>query len=216
MIGDNRAATVTFSLALVVLLLVALYTNQIDELQGERDQLLISRRRRHLIGWFLAGLAIAERLLQMVFTSHLLDIVGSIGWLLFFGFIALSQLGNLLKHKDITGETISLSISIYLLLGLTWGLLYIFIFMVQPHAFSFGTGPEPTIGVDPHTFSVLVYFSLTTIATIGYGDITPLTLQARYAAVAEGIFGQFYLAVLVARLVGMHMSQRASSRDLSD
>ena len=43
------------------------------------------------------------------------------------------------------------------------------------------------------------YFSLTTLSTVGFGDITPVTLQARYAAVAEGITGQFYLAILVAR-----------------
>jgi hypothetical protein len=45
------------------------------------------------------------------------------------------------------------------------------------------------------------------LSTIGFGDITPLTIQARYAAVAEGIAGQFYLAILVARLVGMQMTQ---------
>jgi voltage-gated potassium channel len=53
-------------------------------------------------------------------------------------------------------------------------------------------------------------FSLTTLSTVGFGDITPLTLQARYAAVAEGITGQFYLAILVARLVGLQMSQSAA------
>jgi hypothetical protein len=60
---------------------------------------------------------------------------------------------------------------------------------------------------------VLIYFSLTTLSTIGFGDITPVTLQARYAAVAEGIAGQFYLAILVARLVGIHMSQ-SGTRDV--
>jgi voltage-gated potassium channel len=48
------------------------------------------------------------------------------------------------------------------------------------------------------------------LSTIGFGDITPVTIQARYAAVAEGIAGQFYLAILVARLVGMQMSQSPS------
>jgi hypothetical protein len=45
---------------------------------------------------------------------------------------------------------------------------------------------------------------------VGYGDILPLTLQARVAAAAEGITGQFYLAILVARLVGMQMTQSAN------
>jgi hypothetical protein len=71
---------------------------------------------------------------------------------------------------------------------------------------------SPTSGppAEQQVFPVLIYFSLTTLSTIGYGDILPLTLQARYSAVAEGISGQFYLAILVARLVGIYMSQSAS------
>ena len=83
---------------------------------------------------------------------------------------------------------------------------------MQPLAFSLGSSPTPISGPssEQQAFPVLIYFSLTTLATIGYGDITPVTLQARYAAVAEGIMGQFYLAILVARLVGMQMSQAVS------
>jgi hypothetical protein len=106
-----------------------------------------------------------------------------------------------------------MSISVYLLIGLTWGVLYILIFMLQPGAFSLGASADSTTvsaGNYQHLFPIFIYFSLTTLATIGYGDITPLTLQSRYAAVAEGITGQLYLAILVARLVGMHMSQSAS------
>ena len=71
----------------------------------------------------------------------------------------------------------------------------------QPEAFHFATPPTS----EAHQFPI--YFSLSTLSTIGFGDITPPSLQARYAAVAEGISGQFYLAVLVARLVGLHMSR---------
>jgi voltage-gated potassium channel len=97
-----------------------------------------------------------------------------------------------------------MSISIYLLLGLCWGILYIVIFTRHPEAFGFGTSPGVS---EQHAFPIFIYFGLTTLSTIGFGDITPLTLPARYAAVAEGITGQFYLAILVARLVGMQMSQ---------
>src|SRR6202035_4398049 len=92
-------------------------------------------------------------------------------------------------------------------LGLTWGFFYIVLFDLRPQAFSFAGAPVPS---EQQITPVLIYFSLTTLATVGYGDITPLTLQARYAAVSEGIAGQFYLAILVARLVGMQMSQSAS------
>ena len=80
------------------------------------------------------------------------------------------------------------------------------IFQLQPSAFSFGgiLAPAPARPGDlQRVLAVLVYFSLTTLATVGYGDITPVSLPARYSAVSEAIPGQFYLAILVARLVGI-------------
>jgi hypothetical protein len=65
-----------------------------------------------------------------------------------------------------------------------------------------------------HIFPVFGYYSLGTISTIGGGDITSIGLKARYATVAEAIMGQFYLAILVARLVGLQMSQ--STRGKTD
>jgi hypothetical protein len=133
--------------------------------------------------------------------------VASFSWLLFFVYVAWSQLRSLLKQREVTGETISMSISIYLLLGMCWGLLYIVIFTRHPDAFSFGSSPRVS---EQHLFPIFIYFSLTTLSTTGFGDITPLSLPARYAAVAEAITGQFYLAILVARLVGMQMSRAAT------
>jgi len=57
---------------------------------------------------------------------------------------------------------------------------------------------------------VLGYFSFITLTTVGYGDISPVTLQACYAALAEGVAGQFYLAILVARLVNMQLARQTS------
>ena len=209
LIGDAGIAPVVFSLALLALMIVALYTIHVDELVGEQAVLLARRRRQSVVGWVLATLAIAERLSLMIAPSFQLIVAGSIGWLLFFSFVTWSQLRSLLIQREVTRETISLSISVYLLLGMCWGLLYILIFLSHPGAFSFGGSPE--LGQilathHEHAFPIFIYFSLTTLSTIGFGDITPVTLQARYAAVAEGITGQFYLAILVARLVGMQMS----------
>jgi len=79
---------------------------------------------------------------------------------------------------------------------------------LQMHPESFaGFVPVKSATELRHLFPILGYFSLTTLSTIGFGDVTPLTLQARYAAIAEGICGQFYMAILVARLVGIQMSQ---------
>jgi hypothetical protein len=203
LIGDIGAAPIVFSVALLVLLLVALLTIEIDALVGEREALLVQRRRRMLIGWLLAVPAVADRLLMMLAPSPGLFLLGSICWFLFFAFATWSQLRSVLKQRAVTSETICNAVSVYLLLGLTWGILYVVIFQVLPEAFNFGSSPPPS---PQHVFPILIYFSLTTISTIGFGDITPVAIQARYAAVAEGIAGQFYLAILVARLVGIQMT----------
>jgi voltage-gated potassium channel Kch len=52
------------------------------------------------------------------------------------------------------------------------------------------------------------YFSFMTITTLGYGDITPITDKATALALIEAVVGQVYMVVLVAWLVGMHVSQR--------
>jgi amino acid transporter len=176
----------------------------LNELLGDRDLLLKQQRKSGALGWVLATAAIVLRLGEIFAPSHPLVLARSISWLLFIGFVTLTELRGVLKQRRVTRETISMSISVYLLMGMTWGLFFIVLFDLQPHAFSFGGAPPPS---EQLVSPVLVYFSLTTLATVGYGDITPVTLLARYAAVTEGIAGQFYLAILVARLVGMQMSQ---------
>ena len=207
--GAGPLALIIFSIAMLVLLLVALSATQIEELVGDPAVLLRLRRRRNRIAWLLGLFATAERLYTLINPSAQLLTVSTVCWLVFFVFITASEFRTLLRHREVTSETIAMAVSTYLLLGLTWGMLYIVMFQLHPDAFSFGGAPVPTSSlapVKPDIFPVFIYFSLTTLSTLGFGDILPLSLQARYAAVAEGITGQFYLAILVARLVGMQMS----------
>jgi hypothetical protein len=212
LIGHAGVATLMFSIAFMAVLLLALYTIQVDELVGDRDLLLAERRRRSRVGWTLACLAIAERVLVLSVPSPRLWLVGSLTWLLVLCFVTWTELRAVLREKEVTGETISMSISAYLLLGLNWALLYAVIYQLQPGAFRFEGSPVPIGESSPDVLQVLpafVYFSLITLTTIGYGDITPVTSQARYAALAEGITGQLYLTILVARLVALYMARSA-------
>src|SRR5690348_16966337 len=136
LVGDGGAGYIAFSAALLILLLIALYNINVDELMGERENLLVQSRRRRRIGWLLVAAAFVERLGVAYAGTHMLDLIGSIGWLLLLCFVTWSTLRGLLKQREITGETISMSISVYLLLGFTWGLLYAVIFLLQPDAFS--------------------------------------------------------------------------------
>jgi hypothetical protein len=202
LIGDAGVGPIVFSLAILGVLMIALLTMQVDDLVGEHDRLVAQRKRRMLIGWALAVPAVVERLLMLFSPSPTLLFIGTVGWAVFFAFVTMSQLRSVLKQRSVTSETIANAISVYLLIGLTWGIVYVLIFQLAPQAFSFGSSAPPTL---PNAFPDHLRFS-TRRLDVGFGDITPRLLQARYIAVSEGITGQLYLAILVARLVGMQMS----------
>ena len=210
LIGESDTSSAVFGIALILVLLVALFNINVDELVGERDRLLAQSRRRRFLGWMLATAAASERIVVMFVDSRTLNLAGTIIWLLFIVYVTSSELRSVLKQREVTTETICMAVSVYLLMGFSFALLYAFMFQRHPESFAgivTGNAAPPT--EFQHFFPVFGYFSLTTISTIGFGDITPVTLQARYAAVAEGITGQFYMAILVARLVGMQMSRSA-------
>jgi hypothetical protein len=130
LIGDTGAGFLVFGIALVALLLVALYNINVDELVGERGRLLAQNRRRRILGWTLATSAGGERVAVIFVHSMILILVGSIcrpagdlRRLMFVLFVTLSELRSVLKQKEATGETICMAISVYLLLGFTWAFL---------------------------------------------------------------------------------------------
>ena len=208
-LGEGPVVSAVFSVAMVVLLLVALYATSLDELVGDHDRLRIRRRHRHVVAWVLAVPAMVERVLAVTSPGPQFFLESAICWMIFLGYITWIELRSVLEQRRVTNETISMAISVYLLMGMTWAMLYFAIFEVNPLALSFQQFPgAPTdVASSAHAhLPLFVYFSLSTISTLGFGDIMPVSLPARYAAVAEGITGQLYLAILVARLVSMQLS----------
>jgi hypothetical protein len=97
-------------------------------------------------------------------------------------------------------ERIFAALDAYLLAGFLFGVAYWTLHRMN--AASFAGAPAADMGL-----STSMYFSFVTIATLGYGDIVPVTAPARGLAVVEAISGQMYLAVLVARLVSLYSHQ---------
>ena len=89
------------------------------------------------------------------------------------------------------------SVALYLLLGLIWAIFYTVLLEFSPEAIQ---GMEA--GPWPDNLSIMTYFSFVTLATLGYGDISPVTPVAQTLVILEAVTGMFYMAVVVASLIG--------------
>jgi len=102
-----------------------------------------------------------------------------------------------LAAGPVDGERIFAALDAYLLVGMAFGIGYWLLDAALPGAFAVGHG-------ETLTSARAIYFSFVTQATLGYGDIVPLREQAQGLAVVQGVGGQMYLAVLIARLVTLY------------
>jgi hypothetical protein len=94
------------------------------------------------------------------------------------------------------------AVATYLLLGMLWASGYVLVARMNPGAFSgVAASSQPLHGFDA------LYFSLSTLTTVGYGDIAPVSGPARMLAMMEVVTGTMYMAVLVARLVSGYSSE---------
>jgi hypothetical protein len=156
----------------------------------------IGRNRRTLIiliilglPWFLSEWAFTKST-RTIFTS-----------MLFFIFVTITILEHILKSEEVTTDTLYGAVCVYLLLGIMWASIYGFLEYVSPGAVFEGYDKEITTKISSNE---LIYYSYTTLATIGYGDITSVTPVGRIISVLEAIFGQLYIAFLVARLISIY------------
>jgi hypothetical protein len=160
----------------------------------------------------------AESGLLMVSTTLEVARTTSIFVFLMTGIVVV--LSRVLDRGLITIDKVCGAISVYLLMGFAWGMLYMLLNILQPASFHL---PElNTAGVlDPSlrrydiSLADFIYLSFVTLSTLGYGDITPTTIPGQTVVWMEAILGQIYLAVLIARLVSlqiMHSSPRPARR----
>jgi hypothetical protein len=125
----------------------------------------------------------------------------------FFAFAIWMMLRFIFVSRMVTFNTVCASLCVYLLLGLVWALVYSVMDVLSPGAFTWNVTarPAPVLRVG-RGGNAVVYFSLVTLTTLGYGDIVPTAPLSRMLASVEAVAGQLYLAVLVARLVGLHIA----------
>ena len=129
-------------------------------------------------------------------------VVSSIIGAVFFGAVAVELLGDIISREGrVTMSLIHGAIAVYLLIGVCFSFVFSTIYGFDPASFK-GLS-DSAVGHDQFS-----YFSFVTLTTLGYGDITPVSRIGETVATMEAVIGQLYLTVLVARLVGMQISQQ--------
>ena len=122
---------------------------------------------------------------------------------IFTALITISK--KIFSQKKVNSDTIQGGIVVFFLIGVAWTLLYRIVHLLDPNAFS----KSGDLGL----FDTFFYFSFTTLTTLGYGDITPVSNAARTLANLEAIVGMLYPSIFIARLVGLYTAQEMIEDD---
>jgi hypothetical protein len=168
--------------------------------------------RRWLRG-FVIVLGVGAMLLGTFAREMGIDAVfpfGTLAKATLFGVVIVIVFKDLLKRQEVDMDAVFGACCVYLLLGLAWESVYTWIEWRIPNSFALPSGiPEAgsghgSVGIE----SDLLYFSLITMTTIGYGDITPRSAPARIFSALQGVVAQLYVAIIIARMVGMELANR--------
>jgi len=170
---------------------------------------LATLRMAQTEGWVWLPILLMSCVLVLGVASTLFPIrtLLAIKWVVlaaFFG-LAVTRLFSYLRNaRTITASHLFTAVSVYMLLGMLFFTLYSALEVLRSGSFQLGNSVETDRPSD------LLYFSLITLSTIGYGDIVPVYGEARMLAALEGMIGVLYVAITIALLVSAY-GQRSNS-----
>jgi len=164
------------------------------------------QRRTFLLAMLLVTPAVAIIWLDHLRPGQLPRPVAMAAAIFFVAFVAGHLLRFILQAPQVTGEVLCAGVAVYLMLAILWAFAYLLVELLVPNSFVFTVGPT---GQRTLTGFEAVYFSFGTMTTVGYGDIIPISRQARMVAMLEATSGLFYVTMLIARLVALYSSSKA-------
>lgn len=152
--------------------------------------------------WPSVVLAVGNGIFVLAGNTFPSQTLNGIRWAFLAAFFALAAAGlfsHLRNARSVAQAQLYTAVNVYLLLGLLWATLYLAIDAFSPGSIQIGHSADRQ--------TELLYFSLITLSTIGYGDIVPLGGEARILAALEGVTGVLYIAITVALLVSRFRSE---------
>ena len=145
------------------------------------------------LGAEISGISLQEEDEAFIFLAVALST-----YALFLGIAITAMIREMFAETKATIDTIRGGIAVYFLLGILWAFFFRLLLLFDPEALA--------ISNYQGDLATILYFSFTTLTTLGYGDILPLSWQARSMTITESTLGQIYMTVLIARLVGLSLS----------
>ena len=195
--NQARAAQLLFNLLFSLVLIAALYA-------------VSTAKRFFSIGLALIIPALVTRWFTLFSVSSLAIVVNYVATGIFLLFTIVLLLYALFHVKSITMNIVYEAICIYILLGVTWAVVFALIDYVRPGAFlGLDLAEMPLLDTLAARFELLLYFSYVTLTTLGYGDIVPALIEVKFLAIFEAILGQLYLATVIARFLGLYLMKRS-------
>jgi hypothetical protein len=170
----------------------------------------LEKRGKYLLILFVSTIAIEwlSGVLDLYFVAIAAKVVNIVFFLVITGLL----INQIATAKKVSTGIILQSVAGYLLLGLAFSIFVLFIMQNDPAAFTVAPGSSAENGKSMEQ-GIPLYFSFVSLATLGYGDILPLKAYTRSLAIFIAVSGQFYIAVIVALLVGKFSAQQGLFSD---
>lgn len=172
--------------------------------------LSLNKRSKRMI-YFVAATILIEWISGILDLPVILGLAKLVN-ISFFIVIVILLIRQIAISKKVSTDIILDSVSGYLLIGVIFSILIVFIIQYDPESMS-NIQSQGNESESYNNKSVPLYFSFVTLATLGYGDILPLKPYTRSLATLIVLTGQFYIAIIVALLVGKFASQKSGSED---
>ena len=164
-------------------------------------------RKQFVLSSILGTVAIFGYFGQLSGFGAAFEVMAMLGFGLFFMVVGVIIMTNIMLHIDhVTAELIYGSINVYLLVGLSFAFLHALVDFIQPGSVS----GLASLSMGEESIMPYVYDSFVTMTTLGYGDVSAITGPAATIAYVEAIFGQLYIAIMIARLMGLYVAHESN------
>lgn len=161
------------------------------------------------LAFFLVAVVLASSVLHQTSANwaQFATIVYHCFAFLFLGFAVAVILKRIFHQETIRTDTVIGALCGYLLTAVAWANAYGLVYLLRPGSFRVAEAVAPQLGDWNLQRFFFNYFSVTTLTSLGYSDITPIGTLALSLSWFEVVFGQFYIAVVVAQLVGLRLAE---------